>query len=200
VPDQDRPAAGANPWLAGDVPRGRDYDRRFERLAAAGADVHGEADLVDRLGGTSVLDAGCGTGRVALELARRGWDTVGVDLDPAMLEVAREKGPHLRWEVQDLATLALGRHFDVVLGAGNVLLFVSPGSEPAVVAALAGHLAPGGRLVAGFSLGPGRLDLATYDRLATSCGLALEGRYATWSGEPFTGGDYAVSVHRAPPG
>ena len=62
---------GTNRWLAGDGKRGTDYDRRFEELAAEGRDMHGEAALVDSYGPMSVLDAGCGTGRVALELHRR---------------------------------------------------------------------------------------------------------------------------------
>ncbi len=75
------------------------YDERWEALAATGADVHGEADLVAALvgapGGLPVLDAGCGTGRVAIELARRGYDTVGVDVDADLLARAREKAPTL---------------------------------------------------------------------------------------------------------
>ena len=84
------------------------YDQRWEDLAASGAEVHGEADLVDALarelvGGPPgpILDAGCGTGRVAIELARRGWVTVGVDVDPALLDRARTKAPDLEWRLGD---------------------------------------------------------------------------------------------------
>jgi len=63
----------------------------------------------------SVLDAGCGTGRVAIELARRGVDVIGVDLDAGMLEQARQKAPDLDWIDGDLATVDLARHFDVVV-------------------------------------------------------------------------------------
>ena len=66
-------------WHQSDVPRGAAYDDRFDRLASAGVDVHGEAALVDSYGPGSVLDAGCGTGRVAIELSRRGHPVVGVD-------------------------------------------------------------------------------------------------------------------------
>src|SRR5918997_5184872 len=55
-------------WNDADAPRGDEYDARWSQLAAAGQNVHGEADLVEELlretGGTRVLDAGCGTGRV----------------------------------------------------------------------------------------------------------------------------------------
>ena len=72
-------------WKGSEVPRGAAYDERFERLASSGVDVHGEAALVDSYGPGAVLDAGCGTGRVAIELARRGHRVVGIDADPDML-------------------------------------------------------------------------------------------------------------------
>jgi SAM-dependent methyltransferase len=187
-----------NRWLTEAGGRSRTYDQRWEELAAAGHGVHGEADLVEGLGPRSVLDAGCGTGRVAVELARRGLDVVGVDLDPSMLEVARAKQPGLAWVQGDLAEVDLARTFDCVVLAGNVMIFLAPGTEAAVVANLARHLVPGGSLVAGFSLERGRLDLAAYDRHAAVSGLSLAERWATWEGAPFTGGNYAVSVHRRP--
>jgi len=172
-------------------------------MAAEGRNVHGEADLVESLGPGSVLDAGCGTGRVAIELARRHVDVVGVDLDPSMLAVARDKSPNLTWVEGDLAALDLGRSFDVVVLAGNVMIFLAPGTEAAVVATMARHLRPGGALVAGFQLHPadrgGGLDLAAYDAHGRAAGLELEQRWGTWQREPYRGGDYAVSVHRRSP-
>jgi SAM-dependent methyltransferase len=189
----------SNRWLEGDVPRGRGYDRRFDELAAAGHDVHGEAALVDSFGPGAVLDAGCGTGRVAIELDRRGHRVVGVDLDPAMLAVARQKAPHLRWVEGDLADpdLVLEGPFEVVILAGNVLLFVTPGTEEVVLEQMAAQVAPAGRLIAGYSLGPGRQDLRRHDRAATRAGLELEDRWSTWDRAPFGAhSNYAVSVHR----
>ncbi len=191
-------ADAGNRWLAEARGRSETYDRRWEEMAASGHNVHGEADLVESLGPRSVLDAGCGTGRVAIELARRGRDVVGVDLDASMLEKARGKEPDLPWTLGDVVDVDLGRTFDVVLLAGNVMIFLVPGTEAAVVANLARHLEPGGALVAGFSLEPGRLDLDAYDSHARAAGLVRAQRWATWDGQPFTGGDYAVSVHRRP--
>lgn len=197
-----RTAEAANRWLQGDVLRGVDYDRRFDELAASGVHVHGEADLVESLGARTVLDAGCGTGRVAIELAQRGLEVVGVDLDPAMLGAAREKAPELTWIEADLSTLDLGRTFDAVVLAGNVLLFVAPATEGVVVARMAAHLAAGGLLIAGFKLqanGDG-LGIRRYDELAAAAGLVLEHRWSTWERGAFEpASEYAVSVHRRVP-
>jgi SAM-dependent methyltransferase len=186
-------------WQESDVPRGAAYDRRFERLAEVGVDVHGEAALVDSYGPGAVLDAGCGTGRVAMELSRRGHEVVGLDVDPAMLDAARRKAPALRWVEGDLAdpALDLGRTFDVVVMAGNVLIFVRPGTEGEVIANAARWLEPGGRLVAGYSLQRGGFGPADHDTLAARAGLELEDRWSTWDRQPFSQHhDYAVSVHR----
>ena len=72
---------------------GDDYQARFDRLAATGADVHGEATFVRAYEPARVLDAGCGTGRVAIELARHGIEVVGVDVDASMLATARRLAP-----------------------------------------------------------------------------------------------------------
>ncbi|WP_411144754.1 class I SAM-dependent DNA methyltransferase [Streptomyces sp. x-80] len=176
---------------------GDEYQARFDRIAAEGGDVHGEAALVRSFAPATVLDAGCGTGRVAIELARHKIAVVGVDVDEAMLATARRRAPEIRWHRHDLAGLDLGLLFDVVVMAGNVPLFTAPGTEAALVAGVAGHVRPGGRLVAGFSLDRG-YPLADYDAHCRAAGLALEARYATWSRAPFAGGEYAVSVHRRP--
>jgi 2-polyprenyl-3-methyl-5-hydroxy-6-metoxy-1,4-benzoquinol methylase len=193
-------------WEQADVPRGHRYDERFRELEASGVDVHGEAAFVEALlrsdapepatgAAARVLDAGCGTGRVAVELAARGFDVVGVDLDPVMLDAARLKAPKIEWVLSDLAQLRLRREFDVAVLAGNVMLFVGPGTEEAVLSRVAAHVVPDGLLIAGFQLS-GRLALADYDTAAQHAGLDLIARYSTWDGRPFAADDYAVSVHR----
>lgn len=187
----------------GSFPGQRDWDgdayqRRFDVLAASGVHVHGEADFVDRFGPYSVLDAGCGTGRVAAELARRGHDVVGIDRDASMIATARTLAPDVEFRVVDAAEAQLGRAFHLVLMAGNVPLFTPAGSQDALVAGCARHLCPGGRLVAGFQLGRG-YTLEAYDAACAAAGLELESRHATWDGDGFDpAGDYAVSVHRSP--
>lgn len=175
---------------------GDDYQQRFDELASRGNDVHGEAAFVMALDPLSVLDAGCGTGRVAIELARRGVNVVGADRDASMLATARRTSPDLEWVHADLTALDLGRVFDVVVLAGNVPLFTAPGTQPALVAACARHLTAIGALVAGFQLDRG-YSLADYDRDASAAGLELAERYATWERDPYIeDGGYAVSVHR----
>ena len=174
----------ADRWHDSGVPRGAAYDHRFEQLASAGVDVHGEAGLVDSYGAGSVLDAGCGTGRVAIELSRRGHTVVGVDVDPAMLEAARCKAPGLEWVEADLTDphLELGRTFDVVVMAGNVLIFVPPGTEGQAIANAAQWLVPGGHLVSGYSLRRGGLDPA-----ATMPSPSPRGSSSRTAGRPGTG-------------
>lgn len=190
-----------------------EYDERWAALAATGASVHGEADLVATLlaehGLTNpatpppaVIDAGCGTGRVAVELARRGFPVTAVDLDPALLDAARRKDPDVQWVTADLATLAPDAApgpFGAAVAAGNVMIFVARGTEGAVVANLASRLAPGGLLVAGFQVRAGRLSVDEYDAACTAAGLAPVAHFATWERAPLTGPvDYVVAVHRLP--
>jgi SAM-dependent methyltransferase len=184
--------------------RGEAYDARFEQLAREGRYLHGEADLVcalldDPLGaaGGPVLDAGCGTGRVAIELAGRAVVVTGTDVDRQMLEAARAKAPALPWIEADLARKRFDPSFVLVVAAGNVMIFLEQGTVGPVVANLAGALLAGGLLVAGFQL-DGRLSLEDYDAACVAAGLEPFARYATWERDRFEGGGYAVSVHRRP--
>ena len=189
-------APSDNPWLRTRTATGDEYDAPYERRAAAGENVHGEADFVMGFAPATVLDGGCGTGRIGRELARRGAEVVGVDLDEVMLATARRKAPHLAWQCADLGTIDLRRTFDVVLLAGNVMIFLTPGTETGVLANVARHTRPGGLVIAGFQLRRG-LGTDTYDRLAQAAGLALLERWATWDRAPWNpDGEYALSIHR----
>jgi 2-polyprenyl-3-methyl-5-hydroxy-6-metoxy-1,4-benzoquinol methylase len=174
------------------------YDKRWNELEAEGHNPHGEADFISRFSPESVLDAGCGTGRVAIELHARGCDVAGVDLDSPFIEKAKAKAPELDFRHGDLTTTDLGRTFDVVVMAGNVMIFVAPETEAAVVARMAAHVALGGRLVAGFQLDRG-LTVADYDAAATAAGLVGEEHWSTWTADPASASDdYAVLVHQRP--
>ena len=175
-----------------------EYETRWDRMAEAGQDPHGEVDLVMRWAPGSVLDAGCGFGRVAIELAARGVDVVGVDLDGDLLERARRRAPALEWHLCDLADLDLDRTFDLVVQAGNVIGFVAPERRAAAIEACARHVSPGGRLIVGTSLRPSWPTIDDLDAWAGAQGLEREAILAGWDGAPHAGGDYVVTVHRRP--
>lgn len=175
-----------------------EYYSRWRRLDATGQSPHGEADFVESFHPSSVLDAGCGMGRVAIELAHRGIDVVGVDLDDDLLAFARRAAPSIEWIRADLAVLDLERRFDVVAMPGNVMCFCRPEDRGSIIRSAAAHLVPDGLLIAGFDLDghSDSVNLDEYDRLCTAAGLDLAERWATWSRQPYEGGAYAVSVHR----
>jgi SAM-dependent methyltransferase len=191
---------------SGGAGRGDDYAARFTTLAAAGVDIHGEASFCAKLvrPGARVLDAGCGTGRVAIRLAELGYRCTGVDVDTSMLAVARQASSDVTWLPRDLADLGeLGPPFDLIVAAGNVIPLLADGTEAAVIRALADRLAPAGRFVAGFGLDAAHLPLAgppfgleQYDAWCTAAGLVVDARYATWAADPFDNNGYAVTVSR----
>jgi SAM-dependent methyltransferase len=183
------------------------YAERFRRLAASGADVHGEATLASSLVPTPAraLDAGCGTGRVAVRLHELGYDVVGVDVDASMVAEARAAAPDLDWRVADLATMELGSAFDLVVVAGNTIPLLDEGSLGAACARLAAHTAPGGLVLTGFGLDPAHLpgdcpvtSLADVDAAMVAAGLTPEERWSTWAGDPFDAGGYVVATYRRP--
>ncbi len=180
------------------------YAERFRALAASGADVHGEASFVAALVAppARVLDAGCGTGRVAVRLAELGYDVVGCDVDAPMVEVARRGAPHLDWRVADLATLDLGERFDLVVLAGNVVPLLDPGTLPEAMVRLAAHLVEGGLLVCGFGTDRAHLPRGCpvtspddFAAAAAAAGLVEVARHGTWQGAVHDpAGGYLVDV------
>ncbi len=186
--------------------RGVWYAERFAALGATGEDVHGEARFLDALlaPGSRVLDAGCGTGRVGIELARRGHRVGGIDLDASMLAQARTAVPQLQWLQADLLAVTAeqaGAPLDLVVLAGNVVVYLTPGTEAALPARLAEWLAPGGLLVAGFAADR-HVSVEDYRSWCTAAGLQEVGAHGGWDGAPLPAGStdspagYAVLVHR----
>ena len=175
-----------------------EFRTRWDRMQADGKATHGEADFIEALHPRSVLDAGCGMGRVAVELHRRGIDVEGADLDADLLLHAREIAPHITWHHADLAVMDAARRYHVVALPGNVMVFCRPQDRCPIVANMAAHLEPDGLLVAGFMLEQraDAITLAEYDACCAAAGLVLVDRYATWDRAPYNDGDYAISVHR----
>lgn len=183
------------------------YAERFRALAESGEDVHGEASFVAGLvpAPARVLDAGCGTGRVAVRLHELGYAVVGVDVDDAMLDQARAAAPDLEWRLGDLAAFDLGETFDVVVVAGNTIPLLEPGTLDAACERLAAHVGDGGVLVCGFGTDDDHLPgdcpvtpLADVDAACGARGLDVVERYATWDRAPFDpDAGYAVTVYAA---
>lgn len=203
------PGAHVSPRWAGWRARAdlEEYAARWQRRAEAGHDVHGEADLVASFEPATVLDAGCGAGRVAIELAKRGIEVIGVDLDDDLLAHARRLAPDLDWRLADLAALDLGRTVELIVQAGNVLNYCRPEDRGAIVARCAEHLEPDGRLLVGFDIEPepmtapgvgcGRTNLDGYLEAAAGAGLRHDATWSTWSRSPAGPSDgFAVVLHR----
>lgn len=180
------------------------YIQRFRDMAADGADLGGEARLLDAMvrPASRILDAGCGPGRTSAVLHARGHHVVGVDVDPELIEAARQDHPGQRWIVSDLAELdlpALGEPepFDAAVLAGNVMAFVAVDSEATVLGRVRAHLRPDGFALVGFHTD--RYDMADFDRHLAEAGFVLEHRFATWDLRPWRPeADFAVSVLRNP--
>ena len=189
---------------------GRGYGRHFADLIASGADVEGEARLADALvpRGARILDAGSGMGRIGAALRRAGHDAYGVDLDAGLIEQSRAAYPDLpvaqaRLEHLDgvfLSGRGMPATYDLVVCVGNVMVLLAEGSERAVLRAFGDLLAPGGRILVGFSLtgAPPRSRVYPAEEFAadvTAAGLAVESRYATFDLRPFDpDADFAVWV------
>jgi SAM-dependent methyltransferase len=109
-------------------------------------------DFYVPLAGTAaktVLDMGCGTGRLAVALAASGHRVTGADPAAAMLDLARARpgGERVTWVEADAASLALDTRFDLIVMTGHAFQHLL--EDDAIRAALANlrrHMAPGGRL------------------------------------------------------
>ncbi len=166
------------------------YVQRFRDMAAAGADLVGEARLVDALAprGATILDAGCGPGRHAGYLHERGHTVTGVDLDPVLIAAAEEDFPGPRYLVSDLATADLPadypQAYDLIFSAGNVMGFLHPDTRRPVLERFASWLKPDGRAVIGFGAGRG-YAFDDFFADAAASGLVVQDAFSTWDLRPF---------------
>jgi len=120
----DRTAIEAWSRLTSDAPVGR-----IRATVRAGRDAMRRtlmSWLPTDLHGKRVLDAGCGTGALAVEAARRGAHVLGVDISPKLIELARERSPHflgtgrIEFVVGDMLDPAFGR-FDHVVAMDSLI-------------------------------------------------------------------------------
>lgn len=114
------------------------------------------AELVRTGGGGPVADVGCGPGRVTAHLCGLGVEIFGIDLSPAMVEVALRDHPDLRFEVGSMTDLALADSSLAGLLAWYSLIHVPDDVVPAVLADFRRVLRPGGVLMLAFQIGDER--------------------------------------------
>jgi SAM-dependent methyltransferase len=113
------------------------------------------ADMVRDAGGGPVADVGSGPGHVTALLHELGVDAFGIDLSPAMIDVARQDHPGLRFEVGSMTDLRLADASVAALLAFWSLIHVPDNEIPAVFGHFRRVLRPGGPLLLGFHAGDG---------------------------------------------
>jgi len=126
--------------------------RIYDAIYASVRDYPREAAELDRLiqerrpGARTLLDVACGTGAHLEHL--EGYEVEGLDLDPEMLAVARERLPDVPFHEGDMAVFALGERFDAVVCMFSSIGYVRTEERlSSAIASMARHLEPGGVLV-----------------------------------------------------
>src|SRR5205814_920565 len=130
-------------------------------------DVEEEVDwLVEHLGQpSSVLEPGCGSGRMLDSFARRGVEAVGIDVSPAMIELARRRlGTRAEVVEADMTDFDLGRRFAGAISPINTLLHLTPADLDAHLRCMERHLEPGVR----YLVQVGVIDAESHDPSAGS--------------------------------
>jgi SAM-dependent methyltransferase len=127
--------------------------RIYDAIYASIRDYPREAAELDRLiqerrpGARTLLDVACGTGAHLEHLVDR-YEIAGLDLDPEMLAVARERLPSVAFHEGDMTDFDLGRRYDAVVCMFSSIGYVQTEDRlRSAAAAMARHLEPGGVLV-----------------------------------------------------
>ncbi len=99
--------------------------------------------------GAPLLDLACGTGRMAIHMALKGYPVTGVDIVPEMIAHARrkaaERGVSVEWHVADARSFALGQQFPFAFMLMNAFQFLlTRADHEAMLARVRAHLQPGG--------------------------------------------------------
>ncbi|GAB3388472.1 class I SAM-dependent DNA methyltransferase [Amycolatopsis echigonensis] len=159
--------------------------------------------FAELVGEGPVGDLGCGPGRLTGYLKTLGLDVFGVDLSPAMIEVARRTHPHLRFEVGSLAALDLEDGSLAGALAWYSLIHTPPEELPVVAKELVRVLRPGGWLLTAFQVGDNehrrienayghdiaadayRLDPDFVAQLLTDAGFVVDARLVREPGPSF---------------
>jgi SAM-dependent methyltransferase len=115
------------------------------------AEVERAMRMLRPQGGERVLDLACGSGRHSLELKRQGFDAVGADISPELLEIARrdaaKEGLAVEFVEADLRELDFDAEFDIVLSLndGAIGYLETDEENHRTFEVIARSLKPGGR-------------------------------------------------------
>ena len=175
------------------------YDAWGELLNGDSGDAEFYVEQARRWGGP-VLDLGCGTGRIAIALAEKGFDVVGLDLSAPMLKIAERKRSLLADDVArrltfvegDLTEFDLGQTFPLIITPSRSFQFMlTSAAQRSALASMRRHLRPDGALV--LDLFDPRLEWCVPDPTVTGPRRPLTVR------NPATGLDVRIEViERAP--
>ncbi|WP_412537737.1 methyltransferase domain-containing protein [Longispora sp. K20-0274] len=125
----------------------------LDRLPHVRAGVVLFAELVGAIGGGPVADVGCGPGHTTALLRELGADAFGIDLSPAMVEIARREHPGARFEVGSMTDLQVGDGSLAGVLSWWSLIHIPDEAVPGVVGQFHRVLRPGGVLAIGFHVG-----------------------------------------------
>ncbi|MFI0374192.1 class I SAM-dependent methyltransferase [Actinomadura sp. 1N219] len=125
----------------------------LDRLLHVRAGVVLFADLVRAIDGGPVADVGCGPGHTTALLRELGADAFGIDLSPAMIEIARREHPGARFEVGSMTDLELPDDSLAGVLAWWSLIYIPDEAVPGVLGQFHRVLRPGGVLAVGFHVG-----------------------------------------------
>jgi SAM-dependent methyltransferase len=193
---------GYDPAAYGDR-LGADYDTIYPALGLeTEASIDFLAELAARHPDPSVLEFGIGTGRLAIELNRRGLRVAGIEASKCMVAALRDKAPTAQIDIaigDYVSTRVPGSFSLVVLTFNNIL---DPRGRPAQLSIFenaARHLAPGGcfvidavvlgrfrRIAASRSVRDAYADPDELDGMAHVHGMTCIARYASWTRAAFT--------------
>ena len=138
--------------------------------------------------GEPILDLGCGTGEpIARFLIERGYEVLGIDSSPAMIEICRARFPEHKWMVEDMRQLHLERQFAGII-AWDSFLHLHMDAQRRMFGRFGVHALPGAPLL--FTSGPAEgeaigsyrgeplyhasLDPAEYEQLLTANGFSVQ--------------------------
>jgi SAM-dependent methyltransferase len=125
-----------------------------------------DRDLLDAFAaaevGATAVEIGCGPGQVGRYLSERGMDVTGVDLSPAMIEVARRLNPRMRFEVADMRSLGMEDGAVDAIVAFYSLIHIPLDEVPGVLEEFRRVLRPSGRLLLAVHGGSGTVTSSVF--------------------------------------